>query len=206
MKFASIELIAATSWKNDRSHGRKRNRRLQVRIALLRFVRVASFLNRQVYFRPTSNKMKEEEEEGRGGEGEGSCTTWNLQKQKNRSLYDRIVRHTSVLQAGSRSCTDNDRAAKRIGTRKRSHQTTTSTLLILRVARANNIYLFPISLQFLRLCELFPTKRPLCFRHRWTHSKNRIRANYVFSKTGATRHPLHVQRRNEKSNGRFVGN
>ena len=71
MKFAFIELITATSRKNDRSHGRKRNRRLQVRIALLRFVRVASFLNRQVYFHPASNKMKEEEEEEEEEEGGG---------------------------------------------------------------------------------------------------------------------------------------
>lgn len=94
-----------------------------------------------------------------------------------RSLYDRIVRHTSVP-PGSRRFHDNGRAAKRIFTWKRSHEITISALLIPRVIRANNTYFFPPLLSFLR----FRLNGPFRF-HGYKQPCSRNEISQLFLKT-----------------------
>lgn len=93
-----------------------------------------------------SNEVKKEKGEGEEGE-EGRWTRRNVEKEKSTiSLRPNCPAYFRSSFGSRRFHHDNGRAAKRIFTRKRSHEITISALLIPRVTRANNTYFFPFYL------------------------------------------------------------
>lgn len=89
--------------------------------------------------------------------------TSTRERSRRTDLYERVVQHSSVLQACSRNFADNGGAAKRMPTWKRSHETTILDVTYFSRYSRKHLQYLSAPFQFPRPRVLFPAKRSPLF-------------------------------------------